>query len=207
MSIIASAHGLESITQYYQDEGAPSGLVLDSVSQPELPMVNKNYWRKKKIIFCSQAARWIYCGSLAIAMFIMGVIAMMYESKDKPDLTRLSKRWRVGARLVTAIIIVFLPFATDLSPMGLMSVIAAVSVAHFAFEMYVASNKIIPCISRWDCRYTQLKRPKAVMSLRSKIIQRLNHSQHTTAPTPPVAAPATTDETKTETKKEEESVP
>lgn len=88
-------------------------------------------------------------------MFMMAMIALTFESRDPVDLTVLSKLWRVGARVIVAIIVACLPLAHDnLSPLIMVLIVAVLTVVVLVFEVY-----------------SMLKKPKKILGMHEEVMR------------------------------------
>ncbi|KAF8314760.1 hypothetical protein DL93DRAFT_2058046 [Clavulina sp. PMI_390] len=80
--------------------------------------------------------RWIFCGGYTVAMLSLWALAYIDTSRDEPGEVWFPKDARIGGRLVSAIIVVFLPLTSQetLSSNKLLGIIAALSFGTFLWE-------------------------------------------------------------------------
>ncbi|KAK9366391.1 Low temperature requirement A [Lipomyces kononenkoae] len=77
---------------------------------------------------------WLLCGGLGAGMVFLYAIALLCKSQDEPGTLMLAKNARIILRLVTGVIIIFLPLSYNLDVTAIMSIIMALIVLCVIWE-------------------------------------------------------------------------
>jgi low temperature requirement protein LtrA len=89
----------------------------------------------------AQGIRWFYCGGFGSALLFMCVISMSHVHKDLGG-ERLGKRFRLGVRAATAVVMICLPVAREsLSSLGLVGTMTGLVLFTLVVEVWGASRK------------------------------------------------------------------
>ncbi|KAF2397929.1 hypothetical protein EJ06DRAFT_532914 [Trichodelitschia bisporula] len=78
--------------------------------------------------------RWFYCGGLAIALAMTGIISLTHTYRSIPNV-RLGKPYRVGVRFAVAVIILLLPLAHGLNSLELVATTTGLVVLVLVMEL------------------------------------------------------------------------
>lgn len=93
--------------------------------------------------------RFFYCHGLAIALLCMTAISFSHEHKKQPTL-RLSKNIRLANRIAVCVIMFFLPLATSLRSLNLISITLSLTVWVLIVELWGKSCTDDPFIGEKD---------------------------------------------------------
>lgn len=99
----------------------------------------------------NSGVRFFYCHGLAIALLCMAAISFSHEHKKQPTL-RLNKNIRLANRIAVSIIMFFLPLATSLRSLNLISVTLSLTVWVLIVELWGKSCTDDPFIGEKDGR-------------------------------------------------------
>lgn len=83
--------------------------------------------------------RWFYCGGFGVALLMMALISISHVHKE-PEGIRLTKRFRLAARIAVAIVFVCLPLAHDLNSLELVGTVTGLLVLLLVGELWSASS-------------------------------------------------------------------
>ncbi|RUS17475.1 hypothetical protein BC937DRAFT_89933 [Endogone sp. FLAS-F59071] len=88
---------------------------------------------------------WMFCGSLAVAIFCLATIGLSHQSMDKVDLMKIHKRWRISLRYLMAAIIAILPLA-KLNSLYLLTMVCSLTIFLVIIETYgrLRGSKNVP---------------------------------------------------------------
>lgn len=108
----------------------------------------------------NSGVRFFYCHGLAIALLCMAAISFSHEHKKQPTL-RLNKSIRLANRIAVCIIMFFLPLATSLRSLDLISITLSLTVWVLIVELWGKSCTDDPFIGEKDgCCITYCARCK-----------------------------------------------
>ncbi|UKZ59020.1 uncharacterized protein TrAtP1_000340 [Trichoderma atroviride] len=108
----------------------------------------------------NSGVRFFYCHGLAIALLCMAAISFSHEHKKQPTL-RLNKNLRLANRIAVCIIMFFLPLATSLQSLSLISITLSLTVWVLIVELWGKSCTDDPFIGEKDgCCITYCARCK-----------------------------------------------
>lgn len=108
----------------------------------------------------NSGVRFFYCHGLAIALLCMAAISFSHEHKKQPTL-RLNKSIRLANRIAVCIIMFFLPLATSLRSLDLISITLSLTVWVLIIELWGKSCRDDPFIGEKDgCCITYCARCK-----------------------------------------------
>lgn len=108
----------------------------------------------------NSGVRFFYCHGLAIALLCMAVISFSHEHKKQPTL-RLNKNIRLANRIAVCVIMFFLPLATSLHSLSLISITLSLTVWALIVELWGKSCTDDPFIGEKDgCCITYCARCK-----------------------------------------------
>ncbi|KAK4507404.1 hypothetical protein PRZ48_001139 [Zasmidium cellare] len=98
--------------------------------------------------------RWYYCAGFGIALLCMALISVSHVHRQHEGI-RLTKKFRLMARLAVAIVIICLPLAEHLNSLDLVGTVTGLLVLLLITELWAASNVHEKLFGRTrPCKYT-----------------------------------------------------
>jgi low temperature requirement protein LtrA len=128
MSFVLGGGGLARLVLATDIEGAHKDLLTETYQE-----------RSEEEV--AQGIRWFYCAGFGSALLFMCLISMSHVHKDLAGV-RLRKKFRLGVRAATAIVMICLPLAgEELDSLGLVATMTGLIVCTLAVEVWGASRR------------------------------------------------------------------
>lgn len=151
MSFVLGGGGLARLVLTTDIEGAHADLLMEA-------------YRERSEEEVSQGIRWFYCAGFGSALLFMCLISLSHVHRDAAGM-RLQKKYRLGIRAATAIVMICLPLAHEkLSSLDLVATMTGLIVFTLAVEVWGASRRGTgfegrgkPCAYTGSCGKRQLQ--------------------------------------------------
>ncbi|CAG8551478.1 2016_t:CDS:10 [Diversispora eburnea] len=92
---------------------------------------------------------WLFCASLAIAMYCMAIIGIVHKGLDSVNLMRIPKYQRITLRIVVGTIFLLLPLA-HLNTLNLVAIVAPLSIFLVVVEAYGKLRSDMPLFGDYE---------------------------------------------------------
>ncbi|CAG8446895.1 11155_t:CDS:10 [Diversispora eburnea] len=150
MSLIAfgSLGSLMTIMDYLGEEKNHTSNVEDSDVSSHL-LFGREVSSESTITKFPASLTWLFCASLAIAMYSMAIIGVLHKGLDSVSLTRIPKYQRITLRFVVGTIFLLLPLA-HLNTLNLVAILASLSIFLVIIEAYGRLRSDMPLFGNCD---------------------------------------------------------
>ncbi|CAG8448429.1 10115_t:CDS:10 [Diversispora eburnea] len=151
MSLIAFGSSLGSIMtiiDYLDEEENHASDVEDSNNSSHL-LFGREVSSENTITKFPESLAWLFCASLATAMYSMATIGILHKGLDSVSLMRIPKYQRITIRFVVGTIFLLLPLA-HLNTLNLVAIVASLSIFLVVIEAYGRLIRDSPLVGNCD---------------------------------------------------------
>ncbi|RHZ88764.1 hypothetical protein Glove_21g57 [Diversispora epigaea] len=148
MSLIAFGSSLGSVMTVIDYEENHASIVEDSDVSSHL-LYGREVSSESTITEFPEPLAWLFCASLAIAMYSMAIIGILHKGLDSVSLMRIPKYQRIALRFVVGTIFLLLPLA-HLNTLNLIAIIASLSIFLVVIEAYGRLRSDLPLFGNCD---------------------------------------------------------
>ncbi|RHZ88891.1 hypothetical protein Glove_21g385 [Diversispora epigaea] len=148
MSLIAFGSSLGrmmTIMDYLGEEKNPASDVVEDSDVSGHLLSGREVSSGSTITEFPESLVWLFCASLASAMYSMAIIGILHKGLDSVSLMRIPKYQRITIRVVVGTIFLLLPLA-HLNTLNLVAIVASFSIFLVVIEAYGRLRRDLPLV-------------------------------------------------------------